>query len=53
MVEEIARAADYRANRLLAALDSNDYAQLASSLEVIEPPQGKVLCETGEIIHTD
>jgi len=52
MVAEIARAIDHRANRLLAALDADDFAQLAPALEVVELPRGKVLYETGETIHT-
>ncbi len=50
MVEapEVAR---HRANRLLAALDQDDFARLTPFLEVIELPQGKVLYETGETIH--
>jgi CRP-like cAMP-binding protein len=51
MVTEIARAVDHRANRLLAALDPDDFAQLASFLDAVELPRGKVLYETGENIQ--
>ena len=51
MVTEIARAVDHRANRLLAALDPDDFAQLAPFLDVVELPRGKVLYETGESIQ--
>ncbi len=51
MVAEIARAADHRANRLLAALDPDDFARLAPALELVELPRGKVLYETGDTIH--
>jgi CRP-like cAMP-binding protein len=51
MVAEIARAVDHRANRLLAALDRDDFAKLAPFLEIVDLPRGKVLYETGETIH--
>ncbi len=51
MVTEIARAVDHQANCLLAALDPDDFAQLAPSLEVVELPSSKVLYETGDTIH--
>ncbi len=51
MPTEVTRAVDHRANRLLAALDLDDFAQLAPFLEPLELPRGKVLYETGETIH--
>jgi CRP-like cAMP-binding protein len=50
-VVEAPEVARHRANRLLAALDQDDFARLTPFLEVIELPQGKVLYETGETIH--
>lgn len=41
----------HRANRLLAALEPEDFSLLEPHLEVVELPQGKVLYETGESIH--
>jgi len=51
MLTEIARAVDHQENRLLAALDPDDFAQLAPALELVELPRGKVLYEAGETIH--
>jgi CRP-like cAMP-binding protein len=51
MGAEIARVIDHRANRLLAALDPDDFAQLAPFLEAVELSRGKVLYETGDTIH--
>jgi CRP-like cAMP-binding protein len=51
MMAEINRAVDHRANRLLAALDPDDFAPLAPLLELVELPRGKVLYEAGDTIH--
>jgi CRP-like cAMP-binding protein len=42
---------DHRANRLLAALEPDDYAHLEPHLEVIEVSQGRVLYEPDEIVQ--
>ena len=44
-------APDHPANRLLAALEPEDYAYLEPHLEVVDLPQGKVLYEPGETVH--
>ncbi|RDI56818.1 Crp/Fnr family transcriptional regulator [Microvirga subterranea] len=41
----------HRANRLLAALEAEDYAYLEPYLETVELPQGKVLYEPGEMVY--
>ena len=41
----------HRANRLLAALEAEDFAWLESHLDVVELPKGKVLYESGEVIR--
>jgi CRP-like cAMP-binding protein len=47
----MAEAADHRANRLLAALEPEDFGRLAPHLEVVHLPRGKVLYENGEAIR--
>ena len=47
------KAAIHRKNRLLAALEPEDFSWLEPHLEIIELPRGKVLFEAGEPIrHT-
>jgi len=48
-----AKAAIHRSNRLLAALEPEDFFWLEPHLEVVDLPRGKVLYEIGETIrHT-
>jgi CRP-like cAMP-binding protein len=47
---EVQKAADHRANRLLAAMDPEDFARLEPHLEVMDLPLGKVLYEPGEMV---
>jgi CRP-like cAMP-binding protein len=42
---------DHRANRLLAAMEPEDFARLEPYLEVVDLPRGKVLYESGETIR--
>jgi CRP-like cAMP-binding protein len=42
---------DLRTNRLLAALDADDFAVLEPHLEIIDLPKGAVLYEAGETIR--
>ena len=45
--------ADHRANRLLAALEPEDFAGLEPHLESVELTRGQVLYDTGEAVsHT-
>jgi CRP-like cAMP-binding protein len=44
-------APDHRANRLLAALEPEDFAYLAPYLDVVDLPHGRVLHEPGAAIH--
>jgi len=47
------KAAIHRRNRLLAALEQEDFSWLEPHLELVDLPRGKVLYETGEPIrHT-
>ena len=46
----VGKAADHRANRLLAALDPEDFASIESSLKLVDLPLGKVLYEPGDMI---
>jgi CRP-like cAMP-binding protein len=41
----------HRSNRLLAALEPQDFAYLAPHLEIVELQKGQVLCETGETLN--
>jgi CRP-like cAMP-binding protein len=41
----------HRANRLLAAMQPDDYARLEPLLESVDLPKGKVLYESGEIVR--
>jgi CRP-like cAMP-binding protein len=43
--------ADHRANRLLAAMEPEDFVRLESHLEIVDLPGGKVLYENGETIR--
>jgi CRP-like cAMP-binding protein len=43
--------ADHRANRLLAAMELEDFARLEPHLEIVDLPRGKVLYESGETIR--
>ena len=43
--------ADHLANRLLAAMDADDFARLEPHLELVDLPRGKVLYENGEMIR--
>jgi CRP-like cAMP-binding protein len=45
---ESPKAVDHRANRLLAALGPEDFAQLEPHLEIVVLQRGQVLYETGE-----
>lgn len=45
------KAANHRANRLLAALEPEDFAWLEPYLELVELPKGKVIFEAGEPIR--
>jgi hypothetical protein len=40
-------ARGHRANKLLAALEPEDFACLKPHLEIVNLQQGQVLCETG------
>jgi CRP-like cAMP-binding protein len=42
---------DHRANRLVAALEPDDFSRLAPHLEVVSLPRGRILYETGESIE--
>jgi CRP-like cAMP-binding protein len=42
---------DHRANRLLAAMEPEDFARLEPHLEFLALPRGKVLYEAGEVIR--
>ena len=41
----------HRANKLLAALEPEDFACLKPHLEIVNLQQGQVLCETGQPLH--
>jgi CRP-like cAMP-binding protein len=43
--------ADHRANRLLAAMEPEDFTRLEPHLEIVDLPRGKVLYESGETIQ--
>jgi CRP-like cAMP-binding protein len=45
-----ARRPDHRRNRLLAALDEADFAQLEPHLELVELPTAKLLYEHGQVL---
>jgi CRP-like cAMP-binding protein len=45
-----ARKSDHRRNRLLAALDQAEFAQLEPHLELVALPMGKVLFESGQVL---
>jgi len=45
------RAGDHQANRLLAALEPNDFAFLESHLKIVHLQQRQVLYETGDIMR--
>jgi CRP-like cAMP-binding protein len=45
------KLADHRANRLLAALEADDFAPLEPFLEIVTLEQGQVLYETGEMLR--
>src|SRR3954469_6750288 len=45
-----ASKADHRINRLLAALEPEDFALLEAHLELVELKRGQVLYETGDVI---
>jgi CRP-like cAMP-binding protein len=45
-----ARTPDHRRNRLLAALDEADFAQLEPYLELVELPANKALYEDGQVV---
>jgi CRP-like cAMP-binding protein len=45
------KLADHRANRLLAALEADDFASLEPFLEIVTHEQGQVLYETGEMLR--
>jgi CRP-like cAMP-binding protein len=47
---ESLKTADHRANRLLAALDPDDFAHLEPHLEIVDLQRGQVLYETGETL---
>ena len=40
-----------RQNHLLAALPAADYKRLSAQLELVQLPQGKVLCEPGAVLN--
>jgi CRP-like cAMP-binding protein len=42
---------DHRANRLLAAMRSEDYERLRPDLDIVDLPRGKILHESGESIR--
>jgi CRP-like cAMP-binding protein len=46
----VRKATDHRANRLLAALDPDDFARIESSLQMVDLPAGKILYEVGDTI---
>jgi CRP-like cAMP-binding protein len=50
-VSKLRNAADHRANRLLAALDPEDFAFLEPSLEAIILPRGTILYEPNDLLH--
>ena len=49
-MKSAAKAIDHRANRLLSALEPEDFAWLEPHLEVVELPKGKVIYEVGDAI---
>lgn len=52
-MRSVPKAAIHRSNRLLAALEPEDFSWLEPHLEIVDLPRGKVLFETGEPIrHT-
>jgi CRP-like cAMP-binding protein len=44
-------AREHRANKLLAALEPEDYAYLEPHLEIVSLQQGQVLCEAGQTLY--
>jgi CRP-like cAMP-binding protein len=48
---QVARTADHRANRLLAALEPEDFARLEPHLEIVDLEKGQVLYEAGDTIR--
>jgi CRP-like cAMP-binding protein len=50
-MEQDRKTPDHRANRLLAALEPEDFAYLQPSLEIVDLPRGAILYETGETLH--
>jgi CRP-like cAMP-binding protein len=51
MAEFSKAAKGHRANRLLAAMQPDDYARLEPLLEIVDLPRGKILYESGESIR--
>jgi CRP-like cAMP-binding protein len=49
--EQAPKATGHRVNRLLEALEPEDYALIEPHLESVELPRGKVLYDTGETVH--
>ncbi len=45
------RTSRHKANRLLAALEPDDFAWLEPHLEIVDLPKGKVIYEAGEIVR--
>src|SRR5215207_716851 len=48
---KVQSAKDHRANRLLAALEPKDFADLEPHLEIVNLQQRQVLCETGDTMR--
>jgi CRP-like cAMP-binding protein len=48
VMAELPRAAHHRTNRILAALEREDFAYLEPHLEIVDLQRGQVLYETGE-----
>ncbi|WP_147023557.1 Crp/Fnr family transcriptional regulator, partial [Microvirga aerophila] len=48
---QASRIADHRANRLLAALEPEDFASLEPHLEIVDLQKGQVLYEAGDTIR--
>jgi CRP-like cAMP-binding protein len=48
---EVPKVADHRTNRLLAAMDADDFVRLEPHLKLVDLPRGQVLYENGEIIR--
>jgi CRP-like cAMP-binding protein len=51
VMSERPKVADHRSNRLLAAMELDDFARLQPDLETFDLPRGRILYESGEAIR--